>query len=186
MIARIVLFFLKHINNILITYYNSKIAQCGNNSVLGGLYSHYEGLENIYVGNNVQIPQGSTFYTTNAKIRIGNNVLFGPNPTIITGNHRIDVIGEYINNVTEKLPDNDKDVVIGDDCWIGANVTILKGVEIGHGSVVAAGSVVTKSCEPYSVIGGVPARLIKMRFNEDEIIQHENKLNNVKTSAEFI
>lgn len=76
----------------------------------------------------------------------------------------------------EKLPENDAPVVIEDDVWIGANVTILKGVTIGRGSVVAAGVVVTKSCPPYSIIGGVPAKVLKMRFTPEEIVKHESIL----------
>lgn len=60
----------------------------------------------------------------------------------------------------------DQPVVIEDDVWVGANVTILKGVTIGHGSVVAAGAVVTKSCPPYSIIGGVPAKVLRKRFEK--------------------
>lgn len=67
-------------------------------------------------------------------------------------------------------------MVIEDDVWCGTNVTILKGVTIGHGSVVAAGAVVTKSFPPYSIIGGVPAKLIKMRFSKDEASQNDKKL----------
>lgn len=63
----------------------------------------------------------------------------------------------------EKLPNNDLPVVIEDDVWCGANVTILKGVTIGHGSVVAAGAVVTKSFPPYSIIGGVPKRTFSIK-----------------------
>ena len=54
-------------------------------------------------------------------------------------------------------------VLIEDDCWIASNVVILSGVTIGKGSVVAAGAVVTESIEPYSIVGGVPAKLIKKR-----------------------
>ncbi|MNG32136.1 Virginiamycin A acetyltransferase [compost metagenome] len=54
-------------------------------------------------------------------------------------------------------------ITIEDDCWIGSNVTILDGVTIGTGSVVAAGAVVTKDVPPYSVVGGVPAKIIKER-----------------------
>ena len=67
-------------------------------------------------------------------------------------------------------------MVVEDGCWIGANVTILKGVTIGRGSVVAAGAVVTRSCPPYSIIGGVPARVIRQRFTEEEIAKHESLL----------
>ena len=49
--------------------------------------------------------------------------------------------------------------------WIGANVTVLGGVTVGRGAVVAAGSVVTKDVEPYSIVGGVPAKLIRYRFD---------------------
>ena len=77
----------------------------------------------------------------------------------------------------DKLPENDAAVVIEDDVWTGANVTILKGVTIGRGSVVAAGAVVTKSCPPYSIIAGVPAKVVKMRFTPAEIEKHERILN---------
>lgn len=76
----------------------------------------------------------------------------------------------------EKLPENDLPIVIEDDVWCGANVTILKGVTIGHGSVVAAGAVVTKSFPPYSIIGGVPAKLIKMRFDNEDIKRNDEIL----------
>ena len=129
------------------------------------------------VGDYTSIPKGATFYCTEASLAIGKKVIFGPHPTIITGDHRIDVIGKYIMDSTEKLPENDAPVVIEDDVWTGANVTILKGVTIGRGSVIAAGAVVTKSFPPYSIIGGVPAKLLKMRFTPDEIEKHERLLN---------
>lgn len=141
--------------------------------------SDLKGLENIIIGNNVSIPKRATFYSTNAKLKIKDNVIFGPNPTIITGDHRIDVIGLPIIDSHEKLPENDMDVTIEEDVWTGANVVILKGVTIGRGSVVAAGAVVTKSCPPYSIIGGVPARVLKYRFTIDGIIEHEKLIYSV-------
>ncbi len=66
----------------------------------------------------------------------------------------------------EKLPENDQDIILEGDNWIGANAIILKGVTIGYGSIVAAGAVVTKSVPPYSIVGGVPAKVIKPRFPE--------------------
>ena len=59
--------------------------------------------------------------------------------------------------------------VIGNDVWIGDNAVVLKGVNIGDGAIIAAGSIVTKDVEPYSIVGGNPARLLKMRFNEQQI-----------------
>lgn len=151
---------------------------CGKNVTLRPLSSTIRGLENLSIGYDSHIPHGTTIYCTEATLSIGNKVMFGPNPTIVTGDHRMDVIGEYMIDVRQKLPQNDQSVVIEDDVWVGANVTILKGVTIGKGSVVAAGSVVTKTFPPYSIIGGVPAKIIKMRFNPIEICEHEKILNN--------
>lgn len=152
----------------------------------GGIYpSDVFGFQRVVesVGRDgTSIPKGSTIYCTDAPCTIGKKVLFGPNPTIITGDHRIDILGKYIADVTvgDKFVDGvnvyDQPVVIEDDVWCGANVTILKGVTIGHGSVVAAGAVVTKSFPPYSIIGGIPAKLLKKRFTEEEIMEHERML----------
>lgn len=104
---------------------------------------------------------------------IGKKCLFGPGCTFITGDHRTDVIGMHIYDCNEKRQENDLPIVIEDGVWCGANVTILKGVTIGKDSIVAAGAVVTKSFPPYSIIGGVPAKLLKKRFTEEQIQEHE-------------
>ena len=155
----------------------------GRGVYLRPMSSDIKGLWNLSVGDGTSIPKGSTIYCTDAPCTIGKKVLFGPRPTIITGDHRIDILGKYITDVTveEKFIDGvnryDQPVVIEDEVWCGANVTILKGVTLGRGSVVAAGAVVTKSFPPYSIIGGVPAKLLKMRFTPEEIEMHERKLN---------
>lgn len=138
--------------------------------------SDLKGLGNMRIGNNVSIPKHSTFYSTGAILTIKDNVIFGPNPTIITGDHRIDVVGVPIIDSNNKLPENDKDVTIEEDVWTGANIVILKGVTIGRGSVIAAGAIVNKSCPPYSIIGGVPARVLKYRFTIEQTLEHEKIL----------
>jgi len=149
---------------------------CGKGVYLRPMSSDLKGLHNMSVGDRSSIPKGSTFYCTEAPLIIGKKVIFGPNPTIITGDHRTDVVGKFIMDSHDKLPENDMPVIIEDDVWAGANVIILKGVTIGRGSIIAAGAVVTKSCPPYSIIGGVPAKVLKFRFTIDEIFEHEAKL----------
>ena len=72
--------------------------------------------------------------------------------------------------------DCDKDIIIEQDVWIGANVTILKGVRIGRGAVVAAGSVVVRHIPPYAIAGGIPAKIIKFKWDFDDILTHESFL----------
>ena len=114
------------------------------------------GAENISLGSNVSFGPRSLIYTTRATLSIGSHVMFGPEVMIITGDHRIDIQGMYMDEVTNemKLPENDRPVVIEDDCWIGARVTILKGVTIHTGCVIAAGAVVLKDVPEYSIYYG--------------------------------
>lgn len=157
-------------------FYKKEMRCCGRGVYIRPSCSDIKGLYNLSVGDYTSIPKGSVFYCTEAPLTIGKRVTFGPRPTIITGDHRIDVIGKYIQDNTDKLLENDMPVVIEDDVWVGANVIILKGVTIGKGSVVAAGAVVTKSFPPYSIIGGVPANLLRMRFTPEQIREHERLL----------
>ena len=159
-----------------VPFYKRSMKHCGKGVYLRPMSSDLKGLWNMSVGDGSSIPKGSTFYCTEAPLTIGRKVIFGPCPTIITGDHRIDALGKFIMDSTEKLPDNDAPVTVEDDVWAGANITILKGVTIGRGSVIAAGAVVTRSCPPYSIIGGVPAKVLKFRFTVDEVIEHERLL----------
>lgn len=79
-------------------------------------------------------------------------------------------------DVKKKREDDDLPVIIEDETWIGCNVTILKGVTIGRGAIVSAGSVVTKDVPCYSIVGGIPAKVLKYRFTEAEIKEHERIL----------
>lgn len=111
-------------------------------------------------GSNVSI--GSNFYSNFnltildcGLVTIGNNVFFGPNVSIYSATHETGVQSRR-DNIEYAKP-----VEIGDDCWIGGNVVILPGVKIGKGCTVAAGSVVSRSIEDWSVAVGSPARVIK-------------------------
>ncbi len=164
------------INRVLSFFYKREMKSCGKNVQLRPRSSLFFGLENLTIGDDVSIPRYSHIFCTEAPLSIGNKVIFGPAPTIVTGNHRIDKVGLFTIDSHEKIPENDKEVIIEDDIWLGANVTVLMGVVIGRGSVVAAGAVVNKSCPPYAIIGGVPAKVLKFRFTIDEILHHEEAL----------
>lgn len=142
------------------------LASCGEHVSIGRR-SEVAGVQNISIGNNVYIGSGATVLTTRARIEIGDWVMTGPNLTIVTGDHRTDVLDRPMMALAddEKLPENDQDVVIGNDVWIGSGVTILKGVKVADHCVIAAGAVVTKDVEPpFSIWGGVPARCLGSRL----------------------
>lgn len=132
--------------------------------------------ETIEIGNDVFIGPGARFNASVSGITISDKVMFGPNVTIRGGDHRFDVVGRYMFDVKEKLPENDLPVVIETDVWVGANATILKGVTVGQGAVVAAGSVVIQDVAPYSIVAGIPAKQVSVRFEEDDIARHKAAL----------
>ena len=74
------------------------------------------------------------------------------------------------------INDIEKDIHIDEDCWVGANVTLLGGTHLHRGVVVGANSLVNKEIPPYAVIAGIPARIIASKFTIDQILQHEKML----------
>ena len=151
--------------------------QIGGGRRFVGYPYNIRGVKNIVAEEPISIGPNCTIYSTRAKVIIKSHFMSGPNLTIITGDHRC-IVGRFKDEIKayDKLPGNDQDVIIEEDVWCGSNVSILKGVTIGRGSIVAAGSVVVKSCPPYSIIGGVPAHVIKNVFTDEEIKEHERLL----------
>ena len=111
----------------------------------------------------------------NVWCRIGKFCSIAENVAILPGaDHHVDWVSTYPFNVfvegmsgIEGHPTSKGDVVIGNDVWIGYGSTILSGVEIGDGAVIASGSVVTRSIPPYSIAAGVPAQMMRKRFDDD-------------------
>lgn len=127
--------------------------------------------DNVYIHENVLIRSFSysILIGTNSKInnnccilsqcKIGSNVSIAPNVVIVGANHRY----ADKNQLIQLQGSHSLGIIVEDDVWIGANVTILDGVVIGKGSVIAAGAVVTKNVPEYTVVAGVPAKIIKGR-----------------------
>lgn len=118
----------------------------------------------LNIGDNVGIAQ-NCFIQVRGFVSIGSNVMFGPNVSIFSENHgfeKTDV--PMIGQATTR-----KGVVIEDDVWLGTQSVILDGVNIGKGSIVAAGAIVNISVPPYSIVAGVPAKIIKSRVITSDI-----------------
>jgi maltose O-acetyltransferase len=116
-----------------------------------GSGAHIEIGDNSGIGKYCQVPDN---------IKIGNDVMMGPEVLVFARNHHHEdlTIPMRLQGARESPP-----VTIGDDTWIGARVIILPGVNIGHGVIVGAGSVVTKDVPPYAICAGNPARVLKYR-----------------------
>lgn len=126
----------------------------------------------IKIGSNCSV-NPYTILFANGDLIIGDWVRIATHVVINPGNHLYDDIDTPI----DLQPSTYKGVIIEDDVWIGAGVIILQGCKIGKGSVIGAGTVLTKSVEPYSVVVGVPGRVIKKRgeTTQDELISLTNK-----------
>ena len=114
---------------------------------------------NITIGKNCSINPYTVLYG-HGNLTIGDNVLIAGHCLIIPANHIFEDIHRPINSQGETR----KGIIIEDNVWIGAGCRVLDGVTIGTGAIVAAGAVVNKSVSPNTVVGGIPAKLIKCRF----------------------
>ncbi|QLY60538.1 MULTISPECIES: DapH/DapD/GlmU-related protein [Citrobacter] len=155
--------FLKIESNVIIQTESINGIRIGNSCTIGsgtsirpsGFYGGDRG-EGLVIGDRSAIGVNS-YIGCSGFIEIGDDVIIGPHFTIISENHnysdrQIKIKDQGVKRERIKIENN---------VWIGCNVTVLAGVNIGNGSVIAAGSVVTKSFPPNSLIGGVPAKLIK-------------------------
>ncbi len=113
---------------------------------------------NLTVGDDVDFALNVLVSTTGG-VTIGDRTLIGYGTMILSNNHTIPSLRGRIFGAGRI----DKPVTIGKDVWLGANVMVLAGRTIGDGAVVAAGSIVTKDVEPYTIVGGNPAVLIRVR-----------------------
>lgn len=137
-----------------------------------------KGIENVELHEGCFIFGNAVILSTQAKFIMKKNSAAAEHFTVVTGNH-LSIPGKWWVDITDKDKEGlglDKDVIVEEDVWIGTNVTLMAGVTVGRGAIVAAGALVTKSCPPYAVIGGVPAKVLKYRFTIDEILEHERAL----------
>ena len=131
----------------------------GNNFRAMGQNYLYGNDGEISIGTNISINTNVQIGASGGKVVIGNDVLIGPNVVIRAANH-----GALRKMLINKQPHSGGTITIEDDVWIGSNAVILKNVRIAKGTIVAAGAVVVKDTEPYSIVGGIPAKKISERI----------------------
>ena len=115
--------------------------------------------ENMYIGENTYLNGGNFTIGRHSKIVIGDNCLVSYNVHLRTTSHNYEKKDVLINQQGEF----EKDIIIGNDCWIGYGAQLLPGITVHDGAVIGAGAVVTKDVPAYAVVGGVPAKIIKYR-----------------------
>ncbi len=132
-----------------------------------------------------------SFENPNEKLIIGNYVSIASDVLfILGGNHQVDTFTAFpLKTFFDKLsPLQDAttkgEIMVEDEVWIGANVIVMSGVTIGKGAIIAAGSVVTKNVEPFSIVGGNPAKFIKWRIPE-ELIASRMDIDLTEMSTDF-
>lgn len=137
---------------------------------------------NLILGERASIGPNSEIMNPRAKFIMKKWSFTARELLVVDGNH-MSIVGIPLIDVRDDDKDRldvnrayNKDIIIEEDCWIGARVTLCSGTHINRGSIVAAGAVVTKEFPPYCVCGGVPAKFIKFKWTIDEILLHELKL----------
>lgn len=174
--------FLKNLAKLIYLFWQRRrFAHIGTNSYTNPLGNYYY-RGKIYLGDHVYIGDRAILSALEG-LRIGNGVTIGPEFIVMGGDHNFRQVGKFIWQA--KSGGINQPVIIEDDVWIGARVTVLKGVTIGEGAVIGAGSVVTKDIVPYTVCAGNPARKIKNRFCGKELEQHLMEVNSKYNIADL-
>ena len=150
--------FIKIFSNIRVWYFKNvlKVLEKGGNESMLANNIYIAKATNLKIGSGCRINEN--VYIEQAEI--GRDVLIAPNVTILSRMHEFSSIDIPISMQGYK---KQLKVYIDDDVWLGRNVIVMPGIRIGKGAIVAAGSVVTKNIDDYTIVGGVPAQLIKTR-----------------------
>jgi len=160
--------FLKRVRMFVVRISKPKLIRCGRGTYFGSSVIIGPGRVSIgyksFIGPECWIQSDAN---------IGNFVMIAGRVAIVGGDHRFDVAG--VPTIEAGRAQN-KLVTICDDVWIGYGAIIMHGVTIGEGALIAAGAVVTKDVAPCSIVGGVPAKMLRMRFGEEDIEKHQAAL----------
>lgn len=155
--------------------WRQKLGYCHKTASIGNP-TRIVGPQNVYMYEDTAIKK-ALIMTPTKKFIMKKHSGAAAGLVVATGNH-MRVVGRFYHSIKEeeKVKGYDNDVIVEEDCWMGTNVVLLQGVTVRRGTTVAAGAVVNKSTLPYSVVGGIPAKVIKVYWTIDQIMEHEKQL----------
>lgn len=157
-------------------YYTSRLGFCGKN-VFIKKPNTYANLQNIIMEDNTHIDYGMNFLSAGGKLVMKKGSGAAPCFTVVTGSHKREIGKPFkIGKSSHHNNDIEKDIIIGENVWIGTNVTLLCGANIGRESILGAGTVCSSDIPPYSIVKGNPAKIVGFVFTPEEIIEHEKAL----------
>lgn len=166
----------------------SDIGSAGKNAIIG-VPCYIGSPKTLHMEENTAIRPGAIIQNTSKEhIYIKKYSAIGIHCTIVTNSHKSTVGVPQIILGPSHINDVSKDLHIDEDVWVGTNVTILVGGDLGRGCIVGACSTVTKPVPPYALVTGSPAKIVGVKFSIDQIIEHEKALypENERFSREYL
>lgn len=152
-------------------FLKKKLGACGKNVVFRWNEWH-QPWQNVYLSDDTQLVD-ATIISRGGKLIINRGSGAAEKLLVITNNHKR-VVGTWIRDAMRaKVNDLENDIIVEEDVWIGANVTLLGEAYIGRGAVIGAGSVIRNKIPPYAIVTGNPAKIIGFSLRPEEIIEHE-------------
>lgn len=138
--------------------------------------------KNLIMGECTNLDKGAYIMNGRARFIMKHHSGAAIDLLVVTGDHMC-IPEKFFKDVTNADKDRldtakeyDKDIIVEEDVWLGANVTLLKGAHVGRGAIIGSGAVVRSTIPPYAIAIGNPAKIVGFKFSPDEIISHESKL----------
>lgn len=154
----------------------SDLGSAGRNCVIG-VPTYISCTKNLHMEENSVIRLGANILNNqNEHVYIGKYTVISTHCTIVTNNHRSTVGIPQVLLGASHINDTHKDLHIAEDVYVGTNVTILEGANLGRGCIVGACSTITRPVPPYALVVGTPAKIIGVKFSIEQIIEHEKVL----------
>ena len=152
------------------------LGTAGSNAVIG-FPVYITTAKNVHMEENTVLRSGASIQNNkNEHVYIKKYTVISRDVTIVTNNHRSTVGIPQCLLGASHINDTSRDIIIGEDVWVGTRATILSGGNLGRGCIVGACSLVTKPVPPYALVAGSPAKIIGVKFTIDQILEHEKAL----------